>query len=66
MFSPKPRLQDLYRLIISQLLNGCYTNMVNNLIPEVKTRTIPTHYSLHFLFNVYLYNRDMILYKYKV
>uniref|UniRef100_A0A8C7MJ92 Uncharacterized protein n=1 Tax=Oncorhynchus kisutch TaxID=8019 RepID=A0A8C7MJ92_ONCKI len=39
MFGPKPTLQDrqhLYQLIISQLLNECYTN-VSNSLPEVKT-----------------------------
>uniref|UniRef100_A0A8K9UQJ2 Uncharacterized protein n=1 Tax=Oncorhynchus mykiss TaxID=8022 RepID=A0A8K9UQJ2_ONCMY len=40
MFGPKPTLRDrqhLYQLIIGQLLDECYTNVSNSLIPEVKT-----------------------------
>lgn len=43
MFRPKPTLKDrqqLYRLIISQLLYDGYTNIANSLINEVKPQSV--------------------------
>lgn len=43
MYRPKPTLKDreqLYRLIISQLLYDGYTNIANSLINEVKPESV--------------------------